>query len=361
MLVRGLRRPVSCGNACTANPGVPHGLRVVARGLRRGMVDGAAGRAPMKLRIAVPDRVRNLRPAPAVGGGGSLVQRLDAAGPQLATLVLAAAIAAQLAVLAWKFVAPAVPVAPPRTASAPPATFDPVRLQNAHLFGAQQQVAANGEAAPRTNVALVLVGTLASADPAKGLAIIGESPQAARVHAVGATLPGGVKLHSVYADRVVIDRGGSLETLPLPRQIAAGTNVQNPAAAPLPGQPAIGESVQRLIAQGPEVVGELLRPMPDFANGQLRGFRLYPGRDRQKFARLGLQPGDLVTGVNGVPISDAQRGMEILRGLGNAGQATVTVERGGAVQQISVNASQVATLTEGGAEAPPVGGSPPTD
>jgi general secretion pathway protein C len=207
----------------------------------------------------------------------------------------------------------------------------------------------------------VLVGTLAAADPEKGLAILGESAQAARVYAVGASLPGGVRLHSVYADRVVIDRGGALETLPLPRQIAAGTNVQNAAPPPPAGQPAIGESVQRLIAQGPEVVGEMLRPMPDFANGQLRGFRLYPGRDRQKFARLGLQPGDLVTQVNGVPISDPQRGMEILRGLGNAGQATVTIERGGTTQQVTVNASQVANLNEPGTEAPPPGAQPPTD
>jgi general secretion pathway protein C len=104
--------------------------------------------------------------------------------------------------------------------------------------------------------------------------------------------------------------------------------------------------VQRLIASGPEVIGEMIRPMPELANGQLRGFRLYPGRDRQKFEKLGLQPGDLVTQVNGVPLSDPQRGLEILRGLGNAGQATVTLERGGAVQQVTVDAAQVATLAE---------------
>jgi general secretion pathway protein C len=161
---------------------------------------------------------------------------------------------------------------------------------------------------------------------------------------VGATLPGGVKLHSVYPDRVVLDRGGVLETLPLPRQVASGTNFQVPVAATTAptAEPPLAESVQRLIESGPEVVGEMIRPMPDFANGQLRGFRVYPGRDRRMFAKLGLQPGDLVTQINGVPLTDAQRGMEILRGLGNAGQANVTVERGGNVQQLSVNASQLA-------------------
>jgi general secretion pathway protein C len=300
----------------------------------------------MRLRIPVPDRVRNLRPAPAAGGAGTAsaaaAQRLQAAAPQVVTLVLAAGIAAQLAVLAWKFVAPPPPapsVAPPPAAQ--PA-FDPSRLQAARLFGEVQQQAVSGAEAPRTNVALVLVGTMAVQDPAKGLAILGESAQTARVHAVGATLPGGVKLHSVYADRVVIDRGGALETLPLPRQFAAGTMIQSALPAAAAAEPSIAESVQKLVAAGPEVVGEVLRPMPAFANGQLQGFRLYPGRDRQKFARLGLQPGDLVTQVNGVPLTDGQRGMEILRSLGNAGSATVTVERGGNVQQLTVNTSQLA-------------------
>jgi general secretion pathway protein C len=315
----------------------------------------------MKLRIAVPERVRQLRPATsggagAAGAGGGLA----AAGPQLATVVLAGAIAAQLAVLAWKFLAPAPAVAPPRAGAAPRSTFDARQLTAAHLFGVAPQAApGNGEAAPRTNVPLVLVGTLAGPLPEHGLAIVGETPQAARVYAVGATLPGGVRLHSVYPDRVVLDRGGALETLPLPRKLAGGPGFVPPPAASPSGDGGLGANVQKLIAQGPEVVGEMVRPMPDFANGQLRGFRLYPGRDRQKFTKLGLQPGDLVTQVNGVPLSDAQRGMEILRGLGNAGQATVTVERAGAVQQLTVNAAQVATLVEPGDDAGTRGAAPP--
>lgn len=321
--------------------------RAAGARLRTRLARRIGARAAMKLRIAVPERVRNLQPTPAstAGSGASAGQRLAAAGPQLATLALAGAIAAQLAVLAWKFVAPPEPVAAPPPAAPPRAAFDPARLQAASLFGAIAQAPQTGESAPRTNVPLVLVGTLAGPQPEQGLAILGESPQAARVYMVGATLPGGVKLHSVYPDRVVIDRGGSLESLPLPRQMASGTNYQAPVAAapaPMDGQPPLAESVQRLIESGPEVVGEMIRPMPDFANGQLRGFRVYPGRDRRLFAKLGLQPGDLVTQINGVPLTDAQRGMEILRGLGNAGQANVTVERGGNVQQLAVNASQLA-------------------
>jgi len=292
--------------------------------------------------------------------GGSAAQRAAAMGPQALTVLCAAAIAAQCAVLAWKFVPgatrpPAVPVAPARSAA------DLGPLLAAHLFGATAQ--ASGADAPRTRVALVLTGTLAALDPKHGLAIVGESAQAARVYAVGASLPGGVRLHEVYPDRVVLERDGALETLPLPRQFGGGAGPDTLAAAPLARgaapPPALGESVQRLIAQGPDVIGELMRPMPTYANGQLKGFRLYPGRDREKFAKLGLHPGDLVTQINGVPLADAQHGMEILRSLGNAGSANVTVERGGSTQQITVDASQVATAAGRGESADAAAGVPP--
>jgi len=53
----------------------------------------------------------------------------------------------------------------------------------------------------------------------------------AKVYAVGKTITGGTKLHAVYADRVILDRGGKLEALLLPRKFTGGGLV---ATAPLP-------------------------------------------------------------------------------------------------------------------------------
>jgi general secretion pathway protein C len=285
--------------------------------------------------------------------------------PQLVTVLAAAAIAGQLALLVWKFVPGARHPTPPAPAPARRARPDLAALLRAPLFGSPAaSAAASGENAPRTRVALVLAGTLAVRDPKAGLAIIGETAQAARLYAAGSSLPGGVRLHEVYTDRVVLDRDGTLETLPLPRQTtgaAGGTARLSPSGNT---EPPLGESVQRLVAQGPEVIGEILRPMPMYANGQLKGFRVYAGRDRQKFAKLGLQPGDLVTQINGVPLGDAQHGMEILRTLGNAATANITLERGGAVQQVTVDTAQVAAMAESATPPgrPPAGGAaPPAD
>jgi len=301
----------------------------------------------MNAPMALPARLRRLV-APAAGAAAGA----SAIGPQLLTVIAAALLAAQLALLVWKVVPGAARKPPPVHPPAAGPAMDVSQLIRAPLFGAPPVSTANGANAPRTRVALVLTGTLAVSDPKQGLAIIGETAQSGRVYAVGGTLPGGVRLHEVYQDRVVLDRDGTLETLPLPRQTLAGAGGARPALSPNGngGEPPLSESVQQLIAQGPEVIGQILRPMPTYANGQLKGFRVYAGRDRQKFAKLGLQAGDLVTQINGVPLSDPQRGMEILKSLGSAGSAQVTIERGGATQQLSVDATQVAGLGTPGSE-----------
>lgn len=286
-------------------------------------------------------RFRQLVAAPGAGGAAGV-------GPQALTVLAAALVAGQLALLVWHLV-PGATRRPPPPVRAPNAgaANDIDDIVRAHPFGAADAGPASGGDAPRTRVALILAGTLAVSDPRQGLAIVGETAQGGKLYAVGAMLPGGVKLHEVYTDRVVLERDGALEMLPLPRQFSANGR-PGPALSPPgnAGEPALADSVQKLIAQGPEVIGEVLRPMPMYANGQLKGFRVYAGRDRQKFAKLGLKANDLVTQINGVPLTDAQRGMEILRTLGNAGSAQITVERGGATQQLSVDASTVAGLSQ---------------
>ena len=82
--------------------------------------------------------------------------------------------------------------------------------------------------APATSMPLVLTGIIAGNDPQNGLAIIGPTAQAAKVYAVGDTISGGPKLHSVYSDRVVIDRDGQLESLALPHQMNTGNAPPRP-------------------------------------------------------------------------------------------------------------------------------------
>ena len=109
-------------------------------------------------------------------------------------------------------------------------------------------------------------------------------------------------------------------------------------------------------------------PSYDSAAGRLRGFRAYPGRNRAIFGELGLKAGDLVTAINGQPLDDAQHSQEVVNTLQSSDFATVTIERGGYKQDISLNLVQIGAQatkeltgeTPGGAGAPgiPPAGAP---
>jgi general secretion pathway protein C len=271
-------------------------------------------------------------------------------GPRIATWVLALALGVQAALIVTDLTggkasgrsgssAPlAAPAAAPRVNAA--------AIANAGLFGAPKPVInTNAANAPQTNIPLVLTGVIAASDPRNGLAILGENPTSAKVFAVGDIVPGGVKLHSVFSDRVILDRNGNLESLALPRQ-STGAGMAPPPAQNLPTENPIAERMRQLITNEPGVISDIMRPQPVFAQGKQRGYRVYPGRNRQAFTRLGLRPGDLVTAINGTPLDDPARGQEIFSTLGSSSEARVTVMRNGKQQDLTLNMAQIAQDAE---------------
>jgi general secretion pathway protein C len=136
------------------------------------------------------------------------------------------------------------------------------------------------------------------------------------------------------------------------------------AAPPARPQSQFQENLRRIAESNPGAFAEIVRPQPVFANGVQRGYRVYPGRNRQQFAKLGLQPGDLVLAINGTSLDDPQRGMEIFNTMGTSDRVTVTVERNGQSQDLTLNTAQVmlpdGSAPPGGAQNPPSGrGMPP--
>lgn len=272
-------------------------------------------------------------------------------GPRIATWILAFALAVQAAVIVTNLagsshppkVAP-VPVSQPSRTQ----TVDVAAITSAHLFGEapiQARTAQDGANAPQSSLPLVLVGIIAADDPQDGLAILGPNAAAAKVYAVGDNIPGGAKLHQVLADRVVIDRNGVLESLMLPRALQSGSPA--PSTAALQTETPVLDRMRKLITNDPGLMADIMRPQPVFAHGKQTGYRVYPGRNRQAFTRLGLRPGDLVMAVNGTPLDDPARGQEIFQTLGSSSEAHITVMRSGQQQDLTLNMAQVAQEAEG--------------
>ena len=277
------------------------------------------------------------------------LSRLQGNGPRLVSLALAALIAVELARIAISLLGGG-PVKSPqpllRPASAPhAAALDIQSVVSAHLFGiATADPSIRDPAnAPQSTADLVLTGTIATQDPKRGVAIISAGGPS-KVYSIGDNV-GGASLFSVYLDHVILDRGGALETLVLPRLLGPGARGQ---AVRRPGDrrtAAAVENVRRMVQQDPSLLDQVMRTVPsyDSASKRLRGFRAYPGRNRQIFNELGLRPGDLVTAINGTALDDPQHSQEVFNTIQTSDRVIVTIERGGQRQDITLNVAQVAT------------------
>src|SRR6266851_1280649 len=279
------------------------------------------------------------------------LSRLQGNGPRLASLGLAALIAVELARIAISLLGGG-PVKSPQPAVAgvaPRAQHTGLDIQgvvSAHLFGvaAPDPSAQDPANAPQSSANLVLAGTIASQDPKHGVAIISDGGPS-KVFSVGDNVSGAT-LHSVYLDHVILDRAGVLETLMLPRQLAGSrpmAAVRRPGGAD-PRTVAAVDNIRRLVQQDPGILDQVMRTVASYDNaaGKLRGFRAYPGRNRAIFNKLGLKPGDLVTAINGTVWDDPQHSQEVFNTSQTSDHVTVTIERGGQKQDITLNIAQVA-------------------
>lgn len=276
--------------------------------------------------------------------------------PPWVSLVLVVLLGWQLAMIAWGLVPSGEPAAPPppsassATGAEGDESVDVNRIVAAHLFGEagveEAPLADEPVDAPETQLSLELRGTIAATDPEKALAIIAERGGQEKVFSVGDGVPGGATLHSVHTDRVILKRAGRLETLRLPRSEESGSSRSSaPARRASFTRPAPVQTVQDVMQSRAMALTDVIRPQPVFKDGQQQGYRVYPGRQRQQFAQLGLRPGDLVTQINGMALNDPARGMEIFRSLADATSVSVTVERNGQMEVLTLDTSTLQQAT----------------
>ena len=303
------------------------------------------------------------------------LSRLQANGPRAVSLVFAALILLQLVQIGYSYLSKPLKVPQPTLpAAAPRAQRSGVDVQSvvsAHLFGvpATASSAQDPENAPQTSANLLLAGTIATQDPKRGVAIISDGGAPSKVYSVGERISG-ASLHSVYLDHVILDRAGALETLLLPRQLPPSIRGAAAARRPGGGDPrttAAVDNIRRMVQQDPSILDQVMRTVASYDNaaGKLRGFRAYPGRNRAIFTKLGLKAGDLVTAINGTPLDDPQRSQDVFNTIQTSDHVTVTIERGGQKQDITLNIAQVAAQAtrdlegESNTGAPPNGAAPP--
>lgn len=271
---------------------------------------------------------------------------LQLRGPSLATAALILLIAWLLAQLTWTFLPQPKSAAGPYNPPPAMSVRQPVagKIADQHLFGLANQATGNLNNAPDTTLALTLHGIVAGKNAKDSRALIvangDEEP-----YAVGATVPGGALIRAIFPDRVLLERNGRVEALRLPKAeggegpaVNAGAMLpqavaSEPAESPVPQT--TGE-LRQMISSNPQKLMDLVRVMPVQEQGKLTGYRIYPAGNSPLFTQLGLRPGDVVTAVNNIPLTDPAQSMRILSTVKTSEQISVTLLRNGQSQTVQL-------------------------
>lgn len=277
--------------------------------------------------------------------------------PLLVATVLAAVLGWQLGALIWLLVpgpgaerGPAAAVSAAGATPSPDSGGDAGRGPAGRLFGErsgearQESAPERPEQAPETQLNLGLRGVFTVGDGA-GFAYIVTQGGGESVYAPGDALPGNARLERVYADRVLLSRGGTLETLWLDRvDVAARESPGRERGGSVPDdfdRQRAGETARALRArlrEDPSQLMQMVQFQPYEDNGELRGFRVLPRGDvnARLLHGLGLSREDVVTSINGIPLSDRGRLGEVLETLGSADEARVRFLRDGDSHRVRI-------------------------
>ncbi|MBJ88473.1 MAG: type II secretion system protein GspC [Woeseia sp.] len=279
-------------------------------------------------------------------------------------LSLVIAIAWKLATLMWAIMSSSETgnpeIVPPeqivQSAADTRSLVDVQQIVNAHLFGVAEEISANTIIAipeenysnlAETRLNLMLKGTIASPVPENSVAIISHSRNEEKIYLIRDLVTQGTTVHAIYPDRVVLNRGGVLENLRLPREFpeSAVTNRSRMTTTRTTSSNSV-KSIQNVVAKNATKLADIIRPTPYYVSGEMRGYRVYPGRNRKQFTDLGLRPGDLIKDIDGAALTNPQQASQVFQNLGDKEQVSVTVERNGQREILVLQTNQLETNDE---------------
>ena len=235
-----------------------------------------------------------------------------------------------------------------------------------HLFG--EAGVANPlmlEMLPETSLDLELRGIVAAAaEDQQGHAIIVSSDGREWVYGVGDRLADDTEVMAITAQQVVLQRNGQRETLSLPQLAAprsttgmtaqrnrsaavSGSQNNTLVGAGVPGLTALRGGMPSITGSAGSMAGVSLdsanlarmAQMVQVTPAAGGGYQVFPGRDAGQFKQLGLQANDVITAVNGQPLTNVQAAMQIFQNLGSQNSVTLTVRRNGQVVQLQPDLS----------------------
>jgi general secretion pathway protein C len=228
------------------------------------------------------------------------------------------------------------------------------QLQALSLFGKADEASSQPKVAPveeqitdapKTSLSIQLTGVVASTSKQKGLAVIASSGSQ-NTYSLGDKIKGtSASLKEVYADRIIITNSGRYETLMLDglkyeTNGQANRQLQKAKSVRKVDKRENNEFVEEVLASKAELLADpskltdYLAISPVQREGQLQGYRLNAGKDRDLFAKSGLKGNDLAKSINGYDLTEMSQALEVMAQLPELTEISLMVERDGQLVEV---------------------------
>lgn len=185
-----------------------------------------------------------------------------------------------------------------------------------------------------TSLQLTLYGIRMNEGSGLGSAILAGPDGVQESYAVGDEITSGAELASVQFDHVTIDRGGTIESLYMDQSVPAET-VGTEETKPPPALKIPTTETKVTPAVGP--IASAVTMQPRSVDGKITGIVVSPAGDGGLFKAAGFRNGDIITSVNGKPVTSTADIEALKSQIRPGARISVNVERGADTVPISLN------------------------
>ena len=199
-----------------------------------------------------------------------------------------------------------------------------------------------------TTLPLVLLATSVSATPEQSYAtIVNTENQKQGAYSIEDPIPGATgKLKFIHPKFIEFENNGHIERL-----VLLGATIAPPTPPPVATNDGNKDEIEQLADQdikkiddthyeidkaligkviaNPMAIAKSARVVTAMKNGKADGFKLYAIRPDSPLAKLGLQSGDTLEGVNGFELNSVNQALEIYTKLQDSTSLQVTIQRRG--------------------------------
>lgn len=180
---------------------------------------------------------------------------------------------------------------------------------------------------------LLLISTSPGRNAREGTAQMGTAAANPQTYSAGALLLNGARLEEIHGDFVVLRRGDRTAKLYVYKQQENDRSTGPDDLLTVGGRPV---PALHTVARHHSLT-DYLRPSPVYDGPILRGYQVYPGSKAQFFSQLGLEPGDVITAIDGTPLIEPTQAMEAFQQLTAGIAVTATLERRQIVHKVSLD------------------------